>query len=147
MKFLTNKIYHFLTFTGALPFIMCAICYVLDIKIVPYLGVTDDILAIYSIIIATFLAGSHWGQHLSLTNKWASILPIISNIVAVSIWFFYLILSFKALIISLIVIFLGLLGVDYYLKQDNVISREYFQTRLKVTSIVIIMLVISVFYS
>ena len=55
-----------LTYAGTLPFIACTLCLVMNIRTVPILGSVDHILTVYGIIIATFLAGSHWGQHLSL---------------------------------------------------------------------------------
>ena len=138
-----KRLYLYLTYTGALPFIVCAICLALNIKFIPLLGATEQVLSVYALIIATFIAGSHWGQHLHMKNKWQYHLPILSNVIVIALWFGFLVLSFKPLIAIFVTAFLVLLVIDQRLFQHNLITRQYFRMRCLATTIVVSTLVIS----
>ena len=138
-----KKLYLYLTYAGALPFIICAVCLAFDITSLPLLGATKQILSVYALIIATFIAGNHWGQHLYMKNKWQYYLPISSNVIVVPLWFAFLVLPFKPLLVIFILAFLFLLVIDQRLFQHNLITRSYFQMRCFATAIVVSALVIS----
>jgi hypothetical protein len=139
-----KKIFPYLTYAGAIPFVFCAACLGLDIQEFPFLGSVKKILSVYGLVIASFLSGSHWGQHLHINKSQSSrYLPIFSNIIAVLIWLGFLVLSFKILIGMFITAFILLLIIDYRLFKMDVITRHYFQTRFIVSVIVIISLIIS----
>ena len=138
-----KKLYLYLTYAGALPFIICAVCLAFDITSMPLLGATKQVLSVYATIIATFIAGNHWGQHLSMKNKWQYYLPISSNVIVVPLWFAFLVLSFKPLLVIFILAFLFLLVIDQRLFRHNLITRRYFQMRCFATAIVVSTLVIS----
>ncbi|MBC6414277.1 MAG: DUF3429 domain-containing protein [Chromatiales bacterium] len=138
-----QRLYPYLTYAGALPFVICAACFSYGITTVPWLGETKQILAIYSLVIISFMAGSHWGQHLYLGDKWKFSLPLLSNTVAIKVWIAFLILPFAALLVSFIIVFLALLAIDKKLFEHQLITAQYFRTRCWVTAIVILMLVIS----
>ena len=138
-----QKIYPYLTYAGAIPFVICAIALTLDIRQLPWLGSIEKTLIVYALVIANFLAGAHWGQHLHLQGKWSRALPISSNILAIVLWLAFLVLSFKFLIIAFVTAFVILLLIDLKLLQDKLISYQYFQTRSLVTAIVILSLIIS----
>ena len=138
-----KNLYLYLTYAGALPFIICAACLALDIKFIPGLGATEQVLSVYALIIATFIAGSYWGQHLHLKNKWQYYLPILSNVIVIALWFGFLTLSFKLLTAIFVAAFLILLVIDQRLFRHNLITRQYFQMRCLATTIVVSTLVIS----
>ena len=139
-----KKIFPFLTYAGALPFIICTMYLYMDIYKIPILGPVKSVLSIYGLVITSFLAGAHWGQHLNVhKEQWQYFLSIVSNIIAVMLWFSFLVLSFKMLMGMFVVAFIVLLIIDYWLYLENVITRYYFQTRLFVSVIVIISLTIS----
>ena len=138
-----KKLYLYLTYAGALPFIICAVCLAFDITLIPLLGTTKQVLSVYALTIATFIAGNHWGQHLYMNNKWQYHLPILSNIIVITLWFGFLILPFRPLLAILIVAFLVLLIIDQRLFRHNLITRRYFQMRCFATAIVVSTLVIS----
>ena len=139
-----KKIFSYLTYAGAMPFIFCAICLSADIQQLPLLGSIEKILSVYGLVISSFLAGAHWGQHLQLNKGvWSRSLPILSNIIAVSLWFGFLVLSFKMLMIMFVAVFVVLLIIDHRLFQIGFITSHYFQTRFFVSAIVIISLIIS----
>lgn len=135
----------YLTFAGTIPFIVCAILITMDIDAIRVLGKTEHILSIYGLVIASFMAGAHWGNHLSLAddNSWALKLPILSNIIALSLWLGFLLLSAAGFIWLLVVGFVSLLMIDYGLNQAHIISADYFKVRKYVTLIVIVSLIVA----
>lgn len=142
-----KKLYPYFTYAGALPFVLCALGFIFDVNNVPLLGDTKQILSVYALVISSFMAGSHWGQHLSLNNKWSLYLPVLSNIMAVILWTAFLILSFKHLLVAFILSFFVLLMIDKKLLQEGLVDAEYFRTRIFVTAIVTITLAISGIYA
>ena len=142
-----KKTYPYLPYAGALPFIFCALCFIEGIHILPFFGYTDKVLSGYGLIISSFMAGSHWGQHLSLSSKCGLYLPFFSNINAILLWLSFIVFSFKILLIIFIVSFLVLLLIDNKLFQGGHISREYFRTRCLVTFVVISSLIVSGVYA
>ena len=135
----------YLTFAGTIPFIACAIFITLGVDSLSVLGKTSDILVSYGLVIATFMAGTHWGNHLSLAddNPWAVKLPIFSNVITLMLWFGFLALPTNSFIWLLIVGFISLLVIDYALNRANIIAGKYFKVRKYVTLIVVISLVIA----
>ena len=135
----------YLTFVGAIPFVACAFLLMIDVVTVPMLGSVVDILSAYGLVIASFMAGAHWGNHLDLAddNKWAIRLPLYSNIIALGLWLGFLILSASSFIWLLVIGFISLLVIDYSLHRAQIISHAYFKVRQYVTAIVVISLVIA----
>ncbi|MEL0619324.1 DUF3429 domain-containing protein [Psychrobacter proteolyticus] len=135
----------YLTFAGAIPFIACAFLLMIDVVTVPVLGSVVDVLSAYGLVIASFMAGAHWGNHLGLAddNKWAVRLPLYSNIFALGLWLGFLILSASSFIWLLVIGFISLLVIDYNLHRAQIISDVYFKIRQYVTAIVVVSLVIA----
>ena len=135
----------YLTFAGTIPFIACAVLITIGIDAIRVLGETEHVLAVYGLVIATFMAGAHWGNHLSLTddNSWAVKLPIFSNVIALALWLGFLMLSTAGFIWLLVIAFVILLVIDYGLNQAQIITPDYFKVRKYVTAIVVISLIIS----
>ncbi len=143
-----NRFYHFLTYAGALPFVGCVVFLLFNINELPIIGEligfeTEEILGIYALIIASFLAGAHWGQQFFIEGVWNRALPLISNLIAIILWLGYLSLSLKAMLFLLIATFILLLWIDYRLFKQASLTHNYFKTRCIVTSIVILCLVLS----
>ncbi|MBU5615711.1 DUF3429 domain-containing protein [Psychrobacter sp. TAE2020] len=136
----------YLTFAGTIPFIAGAILLIMGVDAVRVFGKTEHILAVYGLVIATFMAGAQWGNHLSLTddNRWAVRLPIASNVVALILWLGFLTLSAVGFMALLIFAFISLLMVDYGLYQAQIISPDYFTVRKYVTAIVVVALIVAV---
>ena len=135
----------YLTFAGTIPFIACALLITFSVDAIRVLGSTEDILAAYGLVIATFMAGAQWGNHLSLAddNSWAVSLPILSNVVALALWFGFLTLSTVGFIWLLIISFISLLIIDYGLYRVQIITAKYFTVRKYVTLIVVISLIVA----
>ncbi|TBR41559.1 DUF3429 family protein [Marinomonas agarivorans] len=138
-----RKLYVYLTYAGALPFIFCAVSLILNIKTWPWLGGVDNIMSLYALAIATFLAGSHWGQHLSIVGKWQDYLSLSSNFITVALWLAFLTLPFRVLLLVFIAAFLILLLIDLQLVRHNWIDKTYFRTRCVITAIVIMTLIVT----
>lgn len=136
----------YLTFAGAIPFVICAFLMTVGVAAIPVLGKTEYVLSIYGLVIASFMAGAHWGNHLSLAddNTWAFKLPVLSNIIALGLWLGFLVLSTAGFIWLLIFGFVSLLVIDYGLHQSQIISHEYFKVRKYVTLIVVFALIAAV---
>ena len=135
----------YLTFAGTIPFIACAIFITMGIEAIPVLGEVTRILAVYGLVIATFMAGAQWGNHLSLAddNSWAVKLPIVSNVVALVLWLGFLTLATADFIWLLILNFISLLIIDYGLCRAQIINAKYFTVRKYVTLIVVIALIVA----
>lgn len=138
-----KKLYTCLTYAGAIPFLLCTLLLVFKVQVIPVLGSVQTIISIYGLVIASFMNGAHWGQHLRLTDKWSVYLPVTSNINAILLWLSYLMLPFKGFLIVLTVIFTVLLLIDKNLFQANIITQPYYQIRCVITLIVVISLTIS----
>lgn len=145
MTMMIKKTSPYLTFLGAIPFVICAICITMDIDAIRVLGKTTDVLSVYGLVIASFMAGAHWGNHLGLTedNPWALMLPILSNIVALTLWLGFLILPVVGFIWLLVIGFISLLMIDYGLYHAQIITYQYVIVRKYVTMIVVVSLIIA----
>jgi len=141
------KIQMLLTYAGAFPFVFFAICILFDIRNLPLFGNVIHSTTIYGLIIASFMAGAHWGQQLYLKSKPKLLLQVSSNINAIVLWIGYLNLYSKSFIFILILSFYISVKVDYLLYQNALIKREYFIfTRIPATIIVIVSLLITRIY-
>lgn len=138
-----KNLYSYLASAGVLPFVFCAILLITDVQQLPLLGSVQTIFSVYTLVILSFLAGAHWGQHLHIQGPWNRALAILSNIVAVFLWFGFLILSFKFLIVMFVSAFVILLLIDHRLYKIDMITFQYFQTRFIISTIVIISLLVS----
>ena len=131
-------------YAGCLPFIFCSLSLMLGFKILPYLGDINKILQFYALVIASFMAGTHWGQYLAVEDKSLYYLPGLSNLVAIFIWFAAILMPIKWFIFSSILVFILLLMIDHKMAQKKLVSKSYFRARLIVTTIVAIALLNSI---
>ena len=143
MKF-SNKIIIYLTYAGCLPFIICAFFLFFNLNSIPYLGDTITTLQVYSLVIASFMAGAHWGQYLYLLDESPIHLPITSNLIALFIWISFLIMPAFWYLLVLIFIFVFLLLIDVRLARKKQLVSLYFRSRVIVTIIVSVSLAISI---
>jgi len=135
-----REIFPYLTFAGSLPFIIGAVCIFTEVNTLPLVGDVQHALSIYGLVIACFMAGAHWGQHLSLEGSWAMALPVCSNIAALVLWLSYLVLDFKQFLLALIAVFVCLLLIDVGLHRAKTITSNYHRVRVIVTTIVCVSL-------
>ncbi|MFT6557052.1 DUF3429 domain-containing protein [Sneathiella sp.] len=139
--------YPYLTLSGALPFIFCAFLLFAGVETVPVFGNTETILKTYALVIASFLTGIHWGQHLSLTGKWSRYLPVLSNTNILMLWFLYLLLPSQLMLFAFVLSYLVSLEIDRKLYQEALITPGYFKTRCLASALAILSLITSGFYA
>lgn len=130
-----------LTYLGALPFVLGALLLLLGIKIIPFLGATTFVITAYGLVIASFMAGSHWGQQIATTDEQSRSIFLISNVMALALWFEYLVGSLTAYVGLLIAVFILSLWLDYLSYQKKKIDSTYMRLRWRVTSVVVLSLV------
>ena len=138
-----NKLVPYLTYAGAIPFLFALVCLAIGVDDLTIFGGVQKFLSIYTLVISSFLCGAHWGQHLLINGPWTRLLPLISNILAVLLWIFYLTLDFKPFILLCSLFFGGLLFIDYRLYNAGVLTKDYIQIRVKVSLIVMSSLLLS----
>jgi len=131
-----------LAYLGAVPFVGTALLMGMGINAIPFVGLLFPAVSIYALIIAIFMAGSHWGQQLNFSDKWRFKVQWVTNIQAVGLWLSYLWLNDSWLMLMLITSFLVSLWLDQQLRQAQLIDESYWQTRLKVTIIVVLSLIL-----
>ena len=99
--------------------------------------------SIYSIIIISFISGTHWG--IFLNNKIPINLFASSNIVTITVYFSFLTLdNFYFTLIS-IISFISLLLFDFYIYKQSITLIDYFVIRFFVSMIVIFSLLVLLF--
>ena len=123
-----------LTFAGSIPFVVLALAlaiHLADVNLLKYLLVT------YAAIIASFMAGIHWGAYLFKSaplNLFAH-----SNILALLAWLSLFLPAFSAYLL-LIFCFGYLLVIDHRLFRVGIIQLWYWRLRVRITAIVIVAL-------
>lgn len=130
-----------LPLAGALPFVFGAILIALDIPVLPLLGAVQPLVLTYGLAILSFMAGVHWGQHLSgVTSVWN--LLVSSNVSTVIAWLSYALLPATWFALILAMLFLALLAIDRQLVKAHVIEPSYFRTRARVTALAVLSLLV-----
>jgi hypothetical protein len=129
-----------LTYAGAIPFVLAAFCMYWDFERLPIIGDVQKIIDLYGLVIVVFIAGSHWGVSVNLFEKQRIFLMIISNLFTLIALVSYIWLISIPFQLSLIIILLMLLVIDYWLYFKGINSQNYVLTRLIVSIIVIISL-------
>ena len=124
-----------LTLAGLVPFIGLSLLLAISQPIMSQ-ALTLNLFQHYGFLIAVFIAGSHWGLHLSQTNDWRFILPVSSNIATLVLWVALSILDVHGRLWILLLSFLGLLMVDRGLYNDQIIKQSYFVIRVWATLVV-----------
>lgn len=130
-----------LTYAGLLPFWGAAIipAIVPDLLGLDY----DRIILTYGAVIASFIAGIHWGVYL-FKNTHINLF-IHSNIAALLAWF-AVIAALPGSEAVLIGCFLYLLFIDKQLKNANIIEPWYLRMRIIATTAVVIILSFTLLY-
>lgn len=136
-----KPIYPWLTYAGAIPFVFCAICLAVNIDVLPFFGDVTYIIRVYGVMIATFLAGAHWGLHLAHERK--NVLALLSNLIVITLWLGFFLLSFTSIILLLVAVFVFLLAIDFTLFKRRLLLVDYFKTRCIISLIVLLSLSVS----
>ncbi|TPW29267.1 DUF3429 domain-containing protein [Pararhizobium mangrovi] len=130
-----------LAWAGALPFVATMLLILAGVNSVPLLGAPTRIMALYGIVIAVFMAGTHWGHAITRREYGSKALLVESNVVTVVLLAIYLIAP-GYIMFALIAAFLVLLAVDGVLDRQGHLSQGYFLMRVGVTCLVCLCLLV-----
>ena len=145
-----TRLFQFLTYLGALPFVICAMALTCQYFNLPYFHwdihmAWHKIMIVYSVVISSFIGGLQWG--LGLREKYSfNLLLRVFWAVFMSLAGCYIIiykLTWLGLVLSLL-IFTMLLIYDIYLAKKGVYPDWFARLRLHVSIIAIICLLIAV---
>ena len=136
-----NTLIYLLTYSGGIPFIIYAINSIFDYP-KNYDQIISNSIDIYSLLIISFISGSHWGLSLNNDNK-VNVL-ILSNVIVLGIWFAYIFqFYFKSIFL---IAFTILLWIDYaYLLIDKM-NRWYLELRRYISIIVLLSLMLGLIF-
>ena len=122
----------FLTYFGSVPFVGAVLARFLDVEL---LGLNSDlVIYTYGAVIASFMAGIHWGVY--LFKDFRTNLFIQSNIVALVAWSVPL-AAINGGGLLLVVCFGYLLFIDRQLTSEGILETWYYHLRVKITGIVV----------
>lgn len=133
--------YIWFVYLGALPFIACLGAVYMNWSPPAELASPTEIAIIYGLLIASFMAGTHWGTFLYKAEQSPVNLFVASNALTVAVWLIYLTKNEMLILVALVLAFIALYVVDVLLHQHRLISSHYLQTRRNVTGIVLFCLV------
>lgn len=121
-----------LTYSGAIPFIIAAISICLGHATyhMASLSVT------YGAVILSFVSGVHWGVFLSHAERAPINLLVSSNITALLAWLSLLLVVPFTQYLILLCSFIGLWLIDRQLVKHGVIEAWFYQLRTRITIIV-----------
>jgi hypothetical protein len=132
-----------LTLAGCIPFIVGIILLYASVTQISVVGSVLNALVIYSIMIGSFMAGSHWAQYMKDSGKTGINLYFSSNIMVLALWLFYLLTPSYVVLIVLIIDFALLWILDAIICKAKIITFGYLLIRAIATAIVIICLVLT----
>jgi hypothetical protein len=133
-----------LAYAGALPFVIAGVLSLFGVPQLPFIGSVERMVMSYGLVIVCFMAGVHWGHFVSGMRSQVNLL-IASNLVALTAWFGFLMLSMVWFCMFLIGLFLVLLVIDRMLASEARIGRDYLKMRTVVTLIVCLSLAVTAF--
>lgn len=141
MAFNRKRLIHLLTYSGGIPFIIYAISSIFDYP-KNYEQIISNSIDIYSLLIISFISGSHWG--LSLNNDKKVNVLILSNVIVLGIWFAYIFqFYFKSVFLTAFTI---LLWIDYSYLLIEKMNRWYFELRRDISLIVLLSLILGIIF-
>ena len=133
---------YILIFLGSIPFAFFSFLRIISFEEFFYLDI-NYILSIYSLSIISFICGSHWG--LFLTNNTLKInLFFLSNFLTILSFFGILFLKVNYFFLLQILILIILLLIDFYIYRQNITQLKYIYSRMIITILVLICLIIPV---
>ena len=133
---------YILIFLGSIPFVFFSFLRIISLEEFFYIDI-NYILSIYSLSIISFICGSHWG--LFLKNNTLKInLFFLSNFLTILSFFGILFLKVNYFFLLQILILIILLLVDFYIYRQNVTQLKYIYSRMIITILVVICLIVPV---
>lgn len=125
----SSNLYTGLAFTGAAPFLACALLPLIGIEAIAPLGRLDMLASSYGLAIICFLAGSHWATYLLRQADIRMNLFISSNVVFLIVWIAFVTADIAWVLVSQLLALIVLLLIDYRLLGIAVFSASYVRVR------------------
>ena len=129
----------YLTYSGALPLLICAI---LMFALPEEKNNISLIAHTYSAVIISFLSGTHWAVYLFFSDKCHHNLFISSNIITVTAWLSVIIPMHEFVLLLQSFCFLILLFLDRQILNDGILPEWFYDLRRNGTIIVVFTLAI-----
>ena len=133
-----------LMYAGVLPFILLAFMVLASnlTLIVLEKAQLVELFQLYCLLIATFMAGVHWGQHAAVSSRVSNILLASSNIHFLILFFCFFLLPTLWFLGICLTVFCSILAIDTYLYKLKTIDIDYFTARAVLTAVVVICILI-----
>lgn len=153
----SSKHEYLLMVLGLIPFVVSATLLSLGINELFFIADLKKMIALYSLVIVSFMAGVVWGINLLRPQQeikqktWLSYLAsnryfYLSNIVALLIWIIYwLAPDSQTFFVTSLLCFIYLLLVDRELCYSGVIDQAYLRVRIIITAAVSVCLVLIIY--
>lgn len=139
-----STLYRTLTYAGSIPFVACALLPYLGITTLGPLGAWYEVMILYGLAIASFLAGTHWAFELVRPGAYPVSLFVISNVIVLATWFGSLLGPVSFALAVQCAAFITLLVVDGVVAARGGITAEYWHLRQRITAIVLAALVLGI---
>ncbi len=139
-----TKLYQALTYAGAIPFLACAVAPYVGMHSLGPFGEWQDILVLYGVAIASFLAGTHWAFGLGEPRGKGSTVLVVSNAIVLAVWIAALVATFPVALGVQFLAFVVLLFIDRSVATAGKTTAGYFRMRLRITAIVLAALIIGI---
>lgn len=133
-------LYACLALAGTVPFIVGAVGLSVGYSFLPVIGATVLAISLYALVILSFMAGTQWGMFFIAPHPRRGWLLLWSNFVALAGWSLFLFTAPIIFLLGLILLFTGMLFVDFFLQRMEITSRNYLGVRLTATIITLIAL-------
>lgn len=130
----------FLTYLGAIPFVVGAAAALGGVRIVEPFGSIPHIVQVYALVIAGFMAGTQWGIVQGSSKKSKQPVFLASNIMTIAVWLLFLYAPTVVYLPAMMFIFAWQYWLDYQLYKEGLIRSAYHHTRTRVTPFVILCL-------
>lgn len=139
-----STIYRFLTYAGSVPFVACALLPYAGITTLGPLGAWHEVMILYGLAIASFLAGTHWAFELERPGAYPVSLFVVSNVIVLATWIGSLLGPVWFALAVQCAAFITLLVVDGVVAARNGITAEYWHLRQRITAIVLAALILGI---
>ncbi|MEO1037697.1 MAG: DUF3429 domain-containing protein [Pseudomonadota bacterium] len=126
-----------LTFLGLVPFVAAAALVVIGVESLPYLGPIEPLLASYTLLIVSFMAGTHWGLSVARGGRQPAPLFLASILVALTAWFAFLFAPLQAALVIDAAALIVLLVSEHRYAGYFKISDDYLRLRTQVSAIAV----------
>jgi hypothetical protein len=134
-----SSLVRLLVFAGALPFIACTL-----LVLLPLLPAVDvrALFDSYALVILAFLCGAHWGQGIVARGTAPLNLFLVSNALVLLLWLAHAFLPATPFLLLVLLELWLLLWIDRCLYASELIDQWYYITRIRITLIVAICVVL-----